>query len=81
MGVKDSFFNRVKRSVTKSVTFRILVMLADGLIIYAITKEVFLAIGIIIFSNISSTIIYYVHERAWNRIEWGKEEEEEGLEK
>jgi len=69
-----SFYENVKRTVAKSITFRILVMLTDGLIIYAITKEVFLAMGIIIFSNISSTIIYYVHERAWNKIKWGKRE-------
>lgn len=67
-----SFFENIKRSVAKSVTFRILVMLTDGVIIYVLTQEVFLAVGIIILSNISSTIIYYIHERVWHKIKWGK---------
>ncbi len=72
MKVKISLFDRIKRSVAKSITFWILVMLTDGLIIYAITKEVSLALGIIVLSNIPSTIIYYIHERAWHKIQWGE---------
>ncbi len=66
------FNEKVKRSVIKSITFRILVVMADGLIIYLITKSFVATVGVIIFSNISSTLIYYFHERVWNKIKWGK---------
>ncbi|MFC1625093.1 DUF2061 domain-containing protein [Patescibacteria group bacterium] len=61
----------IKRSVAKSATFRVLVMLADGIIIYLITKDLLIAGSVIVFSNISSTIIYYFHERVWSKIRWG----------
>jgi len=68
MSIKE----KVKRSVVKSITFRILDALAEGLIIYLITKSFIVTVGVIIFSNISSTVIYFFHERAWSKIQWGK---------
>ena len=62
-----------KRSITKAVTFRVMVMTSDFIIITAITRRYDVALGIIIFSNISSTILYYLHERAWNKVEWGRQ--------
>jgi len=66
-------FEKIKRSLVKSITFRILVVIADGAIIYLITKSFTIALSVIIFSNISSTIIYYLHERVWSKTNWGKE--------
>ena len=66
------FDERHGRSLAKSITFRILVMLSDGVIIYAITHRFDVTLSVIIFSNLSSTIIYYLHERLWNKIAWGK---------
>lgn len=66
------FFERASRSVIKSISFRIIVIIADTVIIFSLTHKVELAIGIIIASNLASTILYYLHERLWNRIHWGK---------
>lgn len=63
---------KVERSVLKSVTFRLLVVIADGAIIYFITKSFTIAVSVIVFSNVSSTLIYYFHERAWAKLKWGK---------
>jgi uncharacterized membrane protein len=67
-----SYYVTKRRSVVKSITFRILIVMADGVIIYTITKSLALSLSVIILSNISSTIIYFVHERVWNNIKWGK---------
>jgi len=61
-----------KRSITKAVTFRIIVVTSDFIIITAITHQYEAAIGIIIVSNLASTILYYLHERTWNNISWGR---------
>lgn len=66
------FSEHSKRSLVKSITFRILVLISDGIIIYSITHRYDVAITVIFFSNFSSTILYYFHERVWNRIRWGK---------
>lgn len=61
------------RSVAKAATFRVLIVLADIGIIYVITKNYKVALSVVVFSNIASTLIYIFHERAWNKVHWGKE--------
>lgn len=70
MAVK--FYENIRRSIFKAITFRILILIADGLIIFAITRRYDITLGVIIFSNLSSTIIYIIHERLWNHVHWGK---------
>jgi uncharacterized membrane protein len=60
------------RTVSKAITFRALIVATDAFIIHAITNSYQITLGVIILSNISSTIVYIFHERAWNRIHWGK---------
>ncbi len=62
-----------KRSLVKSLTFRVAVMTSDFLIITAITGRYELALVVILFSNLGSTILYYLHERIWNKVDWGRE--------
>jgi uncharacterized membrane protein len=62
-----------KRSIVKAVTFRIVVMVSDFVIIMAITRRYDIALGIIAASNMASTFLYYFHERAWNQVKWGRE--------
>jgi len=58
----------------KAIIFRILILISDGIIIFAITHRYDITLGVIIFSNFSSTVLYFLHERIWNRIRWGKVE-------
>lgn len=68
------FNENLKRSITKAITFRLLILCSDGFIIFAITHRFDIALGVIFFSNFASTIIYFLHERLWNTILWGKQE-------
>lgn len=58
------------RSLAKALTFRLMVLLADSVIVYAITRRFDITLGVLIISNISSTILYFLHERIWNQIHW-----------
>ncbi len=69
---KAKFFESSKRSIVKAVTFRFLILISDGIIIFAITRRYDVTIGVIFFSNLSSTALYFLHERVWNKIHWGK---------
>lgn len=62
----------IKRSVAKALTFRSVVLISDVIIVYTITHRYDLTLGVLLFSNISSTTIYFFHERFWNKIRWGK---------
>ncbi len=66
------YFDRVKRSLVKTITYRIVIMTSDIIIAYFITKRLDFAVGFTIFSNAASTLLYFSHERVWNSISWGK---------
>jgi len=59
------------RSVTKTITYRILIMSLDFVTIYLFTGAVRVAFGFMIASNVYTTIGYLLHERIWARISWG----------
>jgi len=62
----------VKRSLIKALTFRFVIILSDSLIIFFITKRLDVTLGVLVFSNLASTVLYFMHERAWNNVHWGK---------
>jgi uncharacterized membrane protein len=63
-----------ERSVTKAVTFRILIICADLMVIYALTKKINTTIALTILTNLVSTFFYFMHERLWNGIAWGRQQ-------
>ncbi|MDD5109868.1 MAG: DUF2061 domain-containing protein [Patescibacteria group bacterium] len=66
------------RSIVKAATFRILIICADSVILYSLTRRVDLTASVLILSNLSSTVFYFAHERIWNKIHWGKKVHENG---
>jgi uncharacterized membrane protein len=44
----------------------------DSTIAYAITRDTEQTAMLVIISNVISIMVYFIHERAWNRIHWGK---------
>ncbi|HEU4965963.1 MAG TPA: DUF2061 domain-containing protein [Candidatus Saccharimonadales bacterium] len=61
-----------RRSIVKSVSFRVLVVVSDTVVIYAITRHVGATIALTIATNVASTILYFLHERSWDAISWGR---------
>ena len=60
------------RSIVKSLTYRLMIVVLDITVIYILTGRLDAALGFAVISNIYTTIAYYFHERIWNKIEWGK---------
>ena len=60
-----------KRSVSKAVTYRIVIVIMDFSVIYLLTRKIMTAVGFMVISNIYTTIAYFIHERIWNKIQWG----------
>lgn len=61
-----------KRSLTKAITYRAIIIVLDVTVIYLLTGRLDIALGFMIISNTYTSIAYYIHERLWNRISWGK---------
>ncbi|GAC1372536.1 MAG: hypothetical protein NVSMB39_6770 [Candidatus Saccharimonadales bacterium] len=60
-----------RRSIVKSLIYRILNVTADVVVIYLVTHGVMQTIVLTIITNLASTLLYYGHERVWNAIRWG----------
>ena len=63
---------KLKRSLVKTVSWRVVGTIATIIISYLITGTLTLAFSIGIIELISKLILYFFHERAWNKIKWGK---------
>ncbi len=61
-----------KRSFTKAISYRIFGTLATTLITYALTKNVELAVAAGLLDTILKIILYFIHERIWQKIHFGK---------
>ena len=62
----------LKRSIIKTITYRIVVLILDFSVIYLLTRRVVVAVSFMIVSNIYTTLAYFFHERIWDKIKWGK---------
>ncbi|WP_179354231.1 DUF2061 domain-containing protein [Winogradskyella vidalii] len=62
----------IKRSIAKTVSWRVIGTLDTVIISYLITGTLALAAAIGGVELISKMVLYFFHERTWNNIKWGK---------
>jgi uncharacterized membrane protein len=60
------------RSLAKAATYRLVSLISDGIIVFAITREYSITLKVVIISNIVSILLYFIHERAWNKSAFGR---------
>jgi len=64
--------NNVKRSVLKTVSWRIVGTLDTVFISWLITGKLALAFSIGTIELVTKMLLYFFHERVWENIKWGK---------
>lgn len=62
----------IKRTLVKTISWRIVGTVATVVISYIITGTLTLAFSIGGIELVSKMALYFFHERAWNTIKWGK---------
>ena len=67
------------RSIVKSVTWRILALTITILVSFVIVGNWTVSISIGIVANLTKAFFYYIHERFWERIGWGRESKQNRL--
>ena len=60
------------RSLVKSITWRVIALITTFISIYIITGKINFALQGTVLTNIINFILYYWHERMWNKIQWGR---------
>lgn len=63
------------RSVIKTISWRITGTLCTFLISWAILGDIKTSSAIAFIQLTFNTIIFYFHERLWNIVKWGKDEQ------
>jgi len=61
------------RTLIKTLSWRIVGSSSTFLISYIVTGQLVIATGITIAQMIVNTVLYYIHEIAWNKIKWGRD--------
>ena len=63
-----------KRSLAKTISWRITGSGATFAISYAVLGDFSVSGTIAVIQLTFNTILYFIHERAWNLIKWGKDD-------
>jgi len=62
----------IQRSLLKTITWRIIGSIDTMVITYFITGNWKFGLAVGSVEVVSKMILYYLHERVWQRIKWGK---------
>ncbi len=66
------------RSIIKSITWRLIAVIITILISYIWLHEWGSSIALSLMANGIKAFLYYLHERGWNRIDFGRKREVQG---
>jgi len=61
-----------KRSIAKTISWRVAATLITGVVTYFLTGRLDFAVTVGLTDTLVKFFIYYVHERMWTRISYGK---------
>lgn len=71
--LQPKFYEQVLRSLGKVVTWRILVTITNFIGGWVASGSWQVGLGVVSFALVVNSVLYYFHERIWNRIGAGKE--------
>lgn len=60
------------RSISKGVSWRIVATLTTVILVFIFTGSVAVSLKLGAIEALAKIIFYYLHERVWNKINWGK---------
>lgn len=60
-----------KRTIIKGITWRLVSSLQSFFVMLFFTENVSDTLKMIIIFNLSGFVLFYLHERIWNRSKWG----------
>lgn len=61
-------------SLIKSIVYRLFGTITTFVIAFLFTRELFISSAIAIFEMVAKTALYYIYERFWNKVSWGRQE-------
>ncbi len=68
------------RSITKAFSYRTAGTFSTIAVCYLVTGETSAAFAIGGIEAVSKFLLYFLHERFWQKVKWGRVEENDGIE-
>ena len=60
------------RSLAKAISWRVVALIVTGSVVWGITGEIAFAVTVGILDAAVKIGLYYLHERAWDRLKFGR---------
>ena len=60
------------RTIAKAISWRALATLTTMTIVFLFTRRIMLSLGVGLAEIIAKVTFYYLHERVWDKVSWGK---------
>jgi uncharacterized membrane protein len=60
------------RSIAKTISWRLTGSFSTFMISYLILGSFSIAGSIAVIQIVANTLLYYLHERVWNKVNWGR---------
>jgi uncharacterized membrane protein len=60
------------RTIVKAISWRVIATMTTMTIVFLFTRMIILTLGVGLAEVIAKITFYYLHERIWDRISWGK---------
>lgn len=67
------FYEKFPRTIVKTVTWRMLMMVTNSLIGWYVTGNPWKGLTVGLLALVINSTLYIFHERAWNRVDWEKQ--------
>lgn len=67
------FSEKIPRSVAKVISWRILVTITNFIGGWLVSGNPWVGLGVVSFALVVNSILYFIHERAWNQADWGRD--------
>jgi uncharacterized membrane protein len=72
-----SITERIPRSLAKVITWRILVTVTNFFGGWLASGNPWVGLGVVSFALVVNSLLYFVHERMWNKTDWDRKLKQE----
>lgn len=69
---EDKVSEKPLRSIVKALSWRLIGTIDTLVVSYILTGKIALAASIASVDFVTKLVLYFFHERIWNKIKWGK---------
>ncbi|HYP06959.1 MAG TPA: DUF2061 domain-containing protein [Bryobacteraceae bacterium] len=61
------------RSIAKAISYRVLGSVSTGVIVFIFSGDATVSVGVGVLDVVVKMALYYIHERIWNHITFGRQ--------